>query len=106
MSETSVFLKAIDVLNERGWGQGSYAIGDTGPVCLVGACAIAYGGISKFENSPHYRALSNITNRVFPHNWNDQDAKNKEEVIAILRKAHEYECELAKQIEHSSVQPA
>lgn len=39
----SVFLRAIDVLNERGWGKGRYEEPNNGPVCLVGACAIAAG---------------------------------------------------------------
>lgn len=37
------FLKALDVLDERGWGQGQYEDKD-GRVCAYGALAYACGG--------------------------------------------------------------
>lgn len=112
----SVFLKAIDVLNKDGWCKGQYT-NPSGAHCLVGACAKAAGiGAFTWETgheadllhaSINYnKALKNKALKTSIVNYNDYVLHNKDDAITTLRKAHEYECELAKQIEHSSVQPA
>lgn len=114
----SVFLKAIDVLNERGWKDGNgdrevYGI-SSGPVCIVGACVVAKGidgfGVSIWERSLEYYLLSKAVEYFKPGEWpiryNDFIAESVEDIIKVLRKAYEYECEQVKATEDSSVQQA
>lgn len=106
----SVFLRAIDVINERGWGIGMYENPVNGKVCLVGACAIAAGKpmseSSWFEaESPCMDILRHICIPSSPTWYSDVKATTKEDIINILQKAYEYECELAKPTEHLSVLP-
>jgi hypothetical protein len=117
----SVFLKAIDIISEHGWTKGKYyrpTDEDTtrfGKVsagyCLIGACAEARNPadidkINNFENSYEYSLLARACNNWLPSHYNDRLATTKEDAINVLRKAHEHECELAKQTELSSALPA
>jgi hypothetical protein len=103
----SVFLRAIDVINERGWGKGKYDNRDTGEVCLIGACAAAADmSPGDWETTRAWCTLAAVTPNKWPTGYNDSVAKSKEDIINILQKAHEYECELAAQTEHLSVPPA
>ena len=114
----SVFLRAIDIINEHGWTKGRYrryTQEDTAKFgmvnagyCILGACAgeeVSGTRIGEFENSKQYNILRTVC-RVSPIYYNDNLAKSKQDIIDILQKAYEYECELAKQTEHSSALPA
>lgn len=111
----SVFLKAIDVINERGWVKGRYGH-IQGPVCLIGACAVASDlEPGKFERSLAYDALFRATathagekHREYwlPHMYNDASTTTQEDIIDVLREAHAYECERVAQTEQSSAPPA
>lgn len=114
----SVFLKAIDIIEEYGWGQHEYMDEDSdgkyikkGPVCIVGACTLAAdirdsnGEIAPgdFEKSHEHSILENVCESLIIY-WNDNPERTKEEVINLLRKAYEYECAHPILIEDSSVQ--
>jgi hypothetical protein len=108
----SVFLKAIDLINEHGWTKGKYYrptdeyTARFGKVsagyCILGACNSAYGKDTEFEKTYEYNILSDVIeygsvigyNYGSVINYNDYVCKNKEDVINTLRKAHEYECQL------------
>src|SRR4051812_45384717 len=111
----SLFLKAIDVLNERGWRKHNYFDGyneagePVGPCCIVGACTIAggYDRPGKFEGTPEWKLLTKLTTTFFVHSYNDSPGVTKEDIINLLRKAHEHEwLEHQNQKEQSSVQLA
>ena len=113
----SVFLRAINIINKHGWTKGKYrryTQEDTakfGTVnagyCILGACAgeEPSSTIGEFEDSKQYKILREVC-RVSPIYYNDNLAKSKQDIINILQKAYEYECELAKQTEHSFALPA
>lgn len=103
----SIFLKAAEIIEKQGWMQHAYAnllpdgsFDKSGPVCLVGACNLAaHGtilrfGADRFEKSADYAKLLAILNTrgfggVYIHHWNDAFTRTKEEVIALLREAHD-----------------
>lgn len=105
----SVFLRAIDIINERGWTKGAYhrtkeyisnSLGRLSPgYCLVGACSEAANPgvlekVNMFEGSHEYRLLTQACRYWSPTAYNDKITTSKDDVIDILRKAYEYECQL------------
>lgn len=104
----SVFLKAIEVLEERGWVQGAYyeAKDDEGPVsvCLTAALAIAEGALSVCSPSkqateavqrqlnldPIYDGLTQLEDWSV-EDWNDDPSTTYEDVVLALKRTHEAE---------------
>lgn len=96
-----VLVSAINVLNIRGWTQGTYT-NAVGEVCLLGALnQVCYGDADgttedrhpadhlkyetlKFVESLIYKTASWATSAV---TWNDRAGRTKEEVVALLEKA-------------------
>lgn len=83
--------KAAQVIQERGWCQGSYGDDASGPVCLVGALCLAEGlsttSCSRFTAS--HQALLDMRIRGVKDEWsatiwNDRKTRTKEHVIARL----------------------
>lgn len=111
----SVFLKAIDILNNYGWTKGKYYREKEGyhrgasvgiGYCLIGACArAAEENPIEWENSIQYSILSRFTGMWTPIYYNDYVIYSKEKAIEVLRKAYEHECELAKATADFSVPP-
>lgn len=87
-------LRAADVLRERGWHQGGLRNIETGAVCMMGALLVAAGWDG--ENTCHDGNLFAIADnaverhlrRIWPQtsipNFNDDIAKEANEVIAVL----------------------
>lgn len=106
----SVYLKAIEVIETRGWTQGRYQ-SPAGQVCALGACNLAsnlgergYGdGTERVRFNALYTAVKLLTGQSSVASFNDQPGRTKEEVINLLRKAHEYECARVAPTEDSSV---
>lgn len=110
----SVFLKAINIINEKGWTQGRYyreypeettryGLQPSG-YCLVGACARAsHSTVNDFEKSQEFNLLTKASKGYLPSWYNDIKLRSKDEAIEVLRKAYEYECELANPTADSSV---
>lgn len=70
MSTTNIFDRAREVLRERGWRQGG--VSGEGPVCILGALAVAKG--------------------MDAYDWADLD-RSTPEVVLIARVVHEqYQC--------------
>lgn len=115
-THSSIFLKAIDIIENEGWQQGEYnnknEAGETiGPYCVLGACAKAMNVTpGTFEYKNEYTILGKVVPEdtgYFVHRYNDRFITTKEDIISLLRKAHEYEwLEQAKQTGQSSAQPA
>jgi hypothetical protein len=112
----ALLTRAADILDQRGWFQGSY-FNDTGCVCVLGAihAAVAEAAgqdvtedLLKFPRLPltqdmqplvqsynhAVRALNdevpfgNVLACAIP-DWNDENGRTKEEVQAMLRRAAE-----------------
>lgn len=99
----SVFLDAIKVLEERGWRQGSISDPDldwddyaTSPLCLFGALAVAKTGIANvYMANPsdlfygnEDSVLRSLTDGA-PVLFNDDPSTSYEDVILLLKRAHE-----------------
>ena len=93
---------AADIIEEQGWTQGPDGWpdnpDDTGPVCIEGALTRAMGldyfaDCAKVVESPAMRVLSAHLGRalIHPFEWNDQEGRTAEEVIAALREAADLE---------------
>lgn len=88
-------LKAIDVLNERGWCQKT-EVNAKGEHCLLGAVWFAHygeepthGPISEGRRSewPQVWDIMQKQLGMAAADWNDVDGRTKDEVIAVLRAA-------------------
>lgn len=89
MLASEVALKAIDILNARGWVRGR-SHGPHGEVCLLQAVDDAAQGDDKFEYDLYDTVSDRLDELVPTHSaidWNDEFAKGKRQVIALLRKA-------------------
>lgn len=93
----SVFLKAAELLREKGWTRGKFQR-DDGSMCVMGALEMAqYGNISSFtcaatvQLSEQYDLLHkiarNLGGKTAAH-YNDKVAKSVDDVIALLELAH------------------
>lgn len=88
-----VILRASTVIEERGWLQGDWEAFADGPVCAMGALAIA-SGIGAYEMDAtvnaayhrisHYLALQDEKSTGV-YNWNDKNGQTAESVIRTLR---------------------
>lgn len=101
MTEPSIYAKAIDVLNERGWNQGDpYEVfPDGGSVCLGTAIGLATGCKYAFcESEAHpdlaaaFRLLTGVLGQHV-QTWNDATERTKEDVILLLKYADAGELE-------------
>lgn len=90
MTVKEVLLKAAEIIEERGWCQGSYNK-ETGEVC-------AKGGLRKAVGWPHqdgegyYGALDALYTLIGAGtilSWNDTPGRTKSDVITALRQAAE-----------------
>jgi len=61
--------------------------------------------VNMWEQTKDHLLLSKYTNR-WPTYHNDRIITNKDEAIKLLERVYYAECELAKQTEHLSAQPA
>ncbi len=74
--------KAADYMEEHGWARGQYK--SRGAVCLIGAILMANYRISNMEaHDLTARHFSSCNESVVY--WNDNIAKDKEQVVAKLR---------------------
>ena len=104
MTPTSEILnKAADLIEERGWVQGTGWGRDTAALCLEGGIAAAAGIVRTLGNGfiyqgcPAYDAVCSYLNRhprprQYPvldslWDWNDTPGRTAEEVIEVLRAA-------------------
>jgi hypothetical protein len=81
-ADQRMLLDAADLIEERGWCQGSYSDQD-GRVCAIGA-------IVRAGNHQHYRRAEAMMMMVVGMSvvgWNDIKGRTKEEVITALRRA-------------------
>lgn len=102
----SDYLRAIEVLEARGWHQGSLT-GSDGSVCLIGAINTALWGSPSLRGRPAdgvWERRKEMMWRVgvvaFADrlgddfrvgDWNDDDHTTYEDVILALKRAHEDE---------------
>jgi hypothetical protein len=94
-NDRDIFLKAIDVLEERGWTQGTMEDGE-GRVCLVGALRVALSGRPRTNKSVGPR-VTELTRTAFGLQtggswvsaliWNDAPERSYEEVVLCLKRA-------------------
>lgn len=70
------YLRAIDVMRERGWAQRSYGGKTNEPVCMIGALLAVESGDRKLLD--HVYALG------YGSWWNDLPARSEADVIAAL----------------------
>ena len=97
----ALLLRAAEVIEERGWTQGSYCDGDGG-VCAMGAISVGAGyppeSIDGLANYVSGKAVMKLIKVIDPQgkfvdrigsipDWNDTRGRTKEEVIAALRTA-------------------
>lgn len=100
--KAALFVRAAEIMQERGWGKGNPSMGSTGPVCILGACKAALEEVHILPDTPELNSwyhflvvlsfdstLRRILNSMSPFRWNDISAKNKEEVVEVLLKAAE-----------------
>lgn len=84
----TVYLRAIEVLKERGWYQGGLEEGPGGPCCMVGACNVALSGSA---TSPRFHQdldeVARAVGSILLGDWNDAKGRTRRQVIAALRKA-------------------
>ena len=87
------FLKAAELLEQKGWCQGT-ACNAAGEHCLLGAIWYArYGHDAPHGPVPSKYKWGEVFDRVAPYtarhpaDWNDTPGRTKEEVIAALRAA-------------------
>lgn len=95
MSRREILLKAIEVIEERGWGQNPDMFDDGGPVCIQSAVCVAGGqelldGLG-FSRGIYCYAPSVLGIAFDPEDhgqawrWNDARGRTKEEVVEALR---------------------
>lgn len=123
----SVFLKAIEEIENRGWGKGALYDPVTGCVCALGALSFALGidvSLDNMESHPLFKApvkqLASIVEarRLKQYGWmmdcapvhsvwayNDSTVHTKEDIISLFREAHDLECAQANLTEPSSAPP-
>lgn len=97
MRTSEILNKAADLIEERGWGQGSETWNNHNGagLCLEGGILAATGMklTDDFEACPAYRAVwAHLENddrwgayRGSLYNWNDAPGRTAEEVIEVLR---------------------
>lgn len=94
----SLFAEAADIVEERGWWQGHY-FGPNGEVCLIGACLAAQTGARRSADLPADFRFGWVEDALEPllgrwgrsAVWNDDPARTKDEVVALLRQAAQQE---------------
>jgi hypothetical protein len=105
----SIYLDAIKVLEKRGWLQGDWTDGPytvppakgDGPVCLLGALAVALD-LTEYRDlqdlaTPECQLLGRLADGadddryalVAAAAWNDDESTTYEDVILLLKRAHE-----------------
>lgn len=101
MKPSAIVTKAIDLIEEHGWGQGIYK-DHSGRLCMIGALRAAAGeplidggsGVPHPKNGDNYQAyqdaywalVGKIPSRALPVVWNDQFAKSQDQVIDVLHR--------------------
>lgn len=91
-NECTIIKRAVEILNNEGWIQGSYGGHKTG-YCLIGALHTAAYDIDSnlydgaYGKVAHFLTIdNNVTKQTLPR-WNDAKGRTKEEVIAALEGA-------------------
>lgn len=108
----SVFLKAIEEIESRGWCQHE-TINSAGNVCALGALAFAVGCKNPRRVEEHWDEFIKAKNTVLnylpekgPHVLSVyNDVSTREDIINLFRKVHDLECAQANLTEPSSVPP-
>jgi hypothetical protein len=89
-TQAQVCLDAIDLIEQRGWCQGTAEEPGTpdkpGPVCVSRALFLACPH-SYVLRSALCNKLSGLVSTRYVHLWNDVPGRTKAEVVAMLRKA-------------------
>ena len=96
MIDKSIFAKAADIIEERGWHQGWFSRGLGGPVCALGAMNLALGGAFASEcvngSEPYVEELDKAARRKARKKtvqsisaWNDNPHRTKQQVVDLLR---------------------
>lgn len=98
MKPSELARKAIDVLDERGWTQGSYNNEDG--CCAVGALGLAANALPDDIRHSHYMTVRNELYREVSTSvpdgadvgadvidWNDEPGRTADEVKALFRRA-------------------
>lgn len=88
----TVFLRAIEVLKERGWRQGGSnpaLVQDDGKcsVCMEEAVSLAVDGQIRNSHWESFRFLRGVIREHQLFRWNDAKGRTKRQVIAALRRA-------------------
>lgn len=85
-----VCVEAADYIEKYGWCQGTIAK-PTGDVCLMGALRAAAGIPDKAQWTALGTAALNLVHAtlpcILPADWNDEEQRTKDEVVALLRSA-------------------
>lgn len=95
MTEAQVFDRAIDVLHERGWHQGSYRDPDTGAVCIIGAISTASRGSAHPMTGREWSLIATVYRHLGLHGiagvapWNDAPERTVEDVFLALKQCRE-----------------
>lgn len=84
-STKRVLLDAANLIETRGWHQGSYESKD-GCLCIFGAVHQA-ANHGDYEEAWHLLWERTVTDS--PIDWNDQPGRTKDEVLALLRETAE-----------------
>jgi hypothetical protein len=86
-SDAAVFLRAIEVLEERGWRQGNWRRDDRS-VCMLAALGTVNGGQSlRSVDQCRLRDAIGLTQYDSIAHWNDDPARTYEDVILALKRA-------------------
>ena len=83
-NDRTVYARAIDVIDERGWSQGR----DVSGLCLVEAVWVAARSDEERRDALDAlgRATRPSTRRLsFLHGWNDAPGRTKEDVLTLLK---------------------
>ena len=77
-----VYLRAADLIEERGWCQGKFGTDDR--LCILGAI---FAAEREWHRSIGLDALRMVIGRDVIVPWNDQEGRTQEEVVSALREA-------------------
>ena len=85
MDSSTVFIKAADLLREKGWGQGAFRP-KGGGLCVLGALNVALGfsfdDLEGLDLLPFFAEVDGADLRLA--RWNDEPSRTKGEVLEAL----------------------
>lgn len=86
----AIFQRAADLIEEFGWKQGDYGSKEQAGFCMIGALAEArvdLGDIGRDSRVPkcYIGVTEDWLGNDWNYQWNDEDGRTKDEVVARLR---------------------